>query len=238
VRLFQAGFRRAAFGVAAFGVGAGFAGFRRGIRLGFRLVIHDGCGCGRWGCRVPCRCGQVGIQGCNIPIAQGSRRLAQQQSVQQVGVKRAGIRLVGGEHCTQRGQHIHRGAGSHLETCLGRHAVQAVGLLGAELAAGTFAVGEQFLSLICFLGCSPDIELSPHAGKPFCYVQLPSNDEPVVFQPIRKPARPLRCWVAIGNIYESEAIPDAALLQALETASGGAWKFAYTELPAGSATLR
>jgi hypothetical protein len=101
------------------------------------------------------------------------------------------------------------------------------GMLGNELGGGVFSAGENFLDHICFLGCSPDIELEPQTGKAFCYVQLPVGDELITFQPVRKPLLPLRHWVIVGNIHESEAIPDAALLDALETASGCRWKFAY-----------
>ncbi len=101
------------------------------------------------------------------------------------------------------------------------------GMLGKELAAGVFSVGETFLEHICFLGCSPDIELEPQTAKAFCYVQLPVMDEGQDFQPIRKPALHLHQWVVIGNIHEAEAVPDATLLEALETASGCRWKFAY-----------
>ncbi len=109
-----------------------------------------------------------------------------------------------------------------LEPCL-----QTLGLLGEGLGDGRFAVGEAFLSLVCFLGCSPDIELVPQAGKPFCYIQLPSSTALVDFHLIRKPLVQAREWVIIGNIHEAEAVPDAALLSALDAATGGRWKYAY-----------
>ncbi|MBU0653799.1 MAG: hypothetical protein KJ914_01570 [Gammaproteobacteria bacterium] len=105
--------------------------------------------------------------------------------------------------------------------------LQAQAFVGAELEAGIYASGAQFLQHICFLGCSPDIELEPHASKPFCYVRLPVDDAITLFQPIRKPLLQLRRWVMVGNVHEAEAVPDAALLSALETASACRWKFAY-----------
>lgn len=36
-----------------------------------------------------------------------------------------------------------------------------------------FHAGDRFLSLLCFLGCSPDIELYPQDDKPYCYIDLP-----------------------------------------------------------------
>lgn len=109
-----------------------------------------------------------------------------------------------------------------LEPCL-----QTLGLLGERLEAGHFAVGEAFLSLVCFLGCSPDIEIIPQADKPFCYIQLPCSAAMVDFQLIRKPPVQVREWVIIGNIHEAETVPDAAVLNALEAVSGCRWKYAY-----------
>jgi hypothetical protein len=113
-------------------------------------------------------------------------------------------------------------ATEYLEPCL-----RALGLLGEDLGAGRFAVGEDFLALVCFLGCSPDIELAPQADKPFCYIQLPCSTARVDFQLIRKPLVQVCEWVIIGNIHEAEAVPEAALLSALEAASGCLWKYAY-----------
>ena len=105
--------------------------------------------------------------------------------------------------------------------------LQAQALIGGVLTDGVYAVGEQFLQQICFLGCSPDIELEPHNSKPFCYVRVPIGEAITEFQPIRKPLLRLRQWVMVGNVHEAEAVPDAELLNALESASGCRWKFAY-----------
>lgn len=113
-------------------------------------------------------------------------------------------------------------AKERLAACL-----QALGLLGIALGEGRYATGDAFLSLVCFLGCSPDIELEPQVGKPFCYVQLPQSDAPATFQLIRKPVVSTASWVVIGNIHEAEAVPDTALFEALEAASGCCWKYAY-----------
>ena len=53
------------------------------------------------------------------------------------------------------------------------------------------------------------------------------DSTPVVFNLIRKPVLSTSTWVIIGNIHEAEAVPDAALLNALEAASGCHWKYAY-----------
>ena len=53
-------------------------------------------------------------------------------------------------------------------------ALSAAGFVGAPLPgqANAFAVGDEFLQLITFVGCSVRIELSPDADGPFCHVRL------------------------------------------------------------------
>jgi len=54
--------------------------------------------------------------------------------------------------------------------------LQRTGFLGPpleELGDGAFRIGEAFLQLITFMGCSPHIELEPPPqGGPFCYVHI------------------------------------------------------------------
>jgi len=148
---------------------------------------------------------------------------------------------------------------------------------GEQQAPGRFLVGEKFLSLLCFMGCSPDIELEPQGDKPYLYIEIPEVSESLVFMAgsnVKTPCCPnckenlntllqqidktnntshthsLNCvkckhpitphqlnWrksavfahsmIIIGNIYESEAVPDARLLEALEKTTGSAWKYSY-----------
>ncbi len=142
-----------------------------------------------------------------------------------------------------------------------------------------YVVGEDFLSLICFMGCSPNIEIEPQEDSPFCYVEIPKKTDKIGFiagdnvkrvncpcckkpqpelakkllnskaedlflqactecnreiDPLainwRKSAFIAQAWVLLGNIYESEAIPDEKLLSALEQASACEWKYAYVRL--------
>lgn len=49
------------------------------------------------------------------------------------------------------------------------------GLIGQQEEAYRFQVGEQFLSLLCFMGCSPAIELYPQANnQAYCYIEIPA----------------------------------------------------------------
>jgi DNA-directed RNA polymerase subunit RPC12/RpoP len=139
-----------------------------------------------------------------------------------------------------------------------------------------YQTGEKFLSLLCFMGCSPNIELEPQDDKPYCYIELENTQRGVKFisgKNLRKYQCPeckqkienigelintaldnkiesISCphcnygihykninwrktgfiannWIVIGNIYESEAIPDGNLLSTLEKITGTRWKFAY-----------
>jgi hypothetical protein len=146
-------------------------------------------------------------------------------------------------------------------------------------SADRYKVGEDFLSLICFMGCSPNIEIEPQQNSPFCYVEiakegaeryffaghnikkanchhckkpqpklaqnlLAANQETLFTQQCsacgeridpsktnwRKSAFLAKSWVLIGNIYESEAVPDERLLLALKQASGCRWEYAYLRI--------
>ena len=44
-----------------------------------------------------------------------------------------------------------------------------------------FLSGDKFLSHLCFLGCSPDIEFSPHADKPYIYIEIPTPTDTPLF---------------------------------------------------------
>ena len=154
--------------------------------------------------------------------------------------------------------------------------------LGDELSGNEscrYEVGEEFLSLICFMGCSPNIEMEPQENSPFCYVETPKYSGAMRFiagDNVKKVNCPhckkgqanlaaslLQCeegalfsqqctvckefidpttlnwrrsafiaknWVLLGNIYESEAVPDEKLLSALGQESGCEWKYAYVRM--------
>jgi hypothetical protein len=74
-----------------------------------------------------------------------------------------------------------------------------LGLIGASLegpAALRWRVGERFLDHVCFLGCSPSLELEPTAdGKPFCHVRLHLEQGPprLVRGDLRRPPRCPTC---------------------------------------------
>ncbi len=148
--------------------------------------------------------------------------------------------------------------------------------IGPLIEKNRYQAGEQFLSLLCFMGCSPNIELEPQNDRPYCYIEIPessaekrfiagrntrklqcpgckqtvNNAKALINDAIenkvdffecpecnqridletinwRKSAFIAKSWIAVGNIYEAEAIPDDKLLGQLELATGNPWKFAY-----------
>ena len=48
-------------------------------------------------------------------------------------------------------------------------------LIGSKIAGDRYATGNEFLSLLTFMGCSPDIEIEPQDDKPFCYIEISKN---------------------------------------------------------------
>ncbi len=70
----------------------------------------------------------------------------------------------------------------------------AEGFLGASLPgrAGGFLVGERFLQLVTFTGCSVQIELSPTDDGPFCHILVSGPFERPEFASGRN-TRPPRC---------------------------------------------
>ena len=148
-------------------------------------------------------------------------------------------------------------------------------LIGNTIAKGRYAAGNEFLSLLTFMGCSPDIEIEPQHDKPFCYIEIsntkithfiagkntkaapcpeckariktiPNPEDETLNCPAcnatiettklnwRKSAFLAKNWIAIGNIYELEAIPSDELLTALETETGANWKAAYIRTDGGN----
>lgn len=72
--------------------------------------------------------------------------------------------------------------------------LSAAGLLGVPLAGrdDAFTVGERFLRLVTFAGCSVRIELSPMADAPFCHIRFTGPFWRPVFLSGRN-TRPPRC---------------------------------------------
>jgi len=73
-------------------------------------------------------------------------------------------------------------------------ALTEAGFLGIPLAGrkGAFALGDQFLQLVTFAGCSVQVELYPNSDSPFCHIRIVGPFELPVFQSGRN-TRPPRC---------------------------------------------
>ncbi len=138
--------------------------------------------------------------------------------------------------------------------------LQKLAFTGDLLSSNRYATGDNFVSLLTFMGCSPNIELEPQEDKPHCYIEIESNKQSQFTsgkntkyprcphckealnnpncsncnQPInlaklnwRKSAFVASSWIAIGNIYELEAVPNDQLLNTLKSETGVNWKHAY-----------
>ncbi len=146
--------------------------------------------------------------------------------------------------------------------------IEDLGFIDRKIEKTRYSTGDNFVSLLTFMGCSPNIELEPQQDKPFCYIEINTNEKEKFYSGInikaavcpecktrithisnptdekthcpdcnseiqtnslnwRKTAFIAQSCIAIGNIYESEAIPNDKLLDALETVGKSKWKYAY-----------
>ncbi len=140
--------------------------------------------------------------------------------------------------------------------------------INTKIAEKRYATGDNFVTLLTFMGCSPNIELEPQEDKPYCYIEINVDEKEKFYSGIiikaavcpecktkithisnptdekthcpdcnsefqtnvlnwRRTAFIAQSCIAIGNIYESEAIPNDQLLDALEKISQSRWKYAY-----------
>lgn len=58
-----------------------------------------------------------------------------------------------------------------------KHALTELGLMASEFADNTYYAGNDFISLIPFLGCSPNIQLTPDGDNAFCYLKISDISE-------------------------------------------------------------
>ncbi len=161
------------------------------------------------------------------------------------------------------------------------------GKIGRTENATRYQTGDKFLSLLSFMGCSPNIEIVPQENKPYCYIEIENtptktafisgknlrkytcpeckqrinaigelintalhNNTPLIHcthchHPIhynninwRKTGFVAKHWVVVGNIYESEAVPNDNLLSYLKKVTRTSWRFAYIRSPDVSETSR
>ena len=76
-----------------------------------------------------------------------------------------------------------------------------IGLIDKEITGKKFKVGDNFLSLLTFMGCSPNIELEPQKDKPFCYIELNSSEKAqLVFGSNLKKGQCTHCKAKVSKI--------------------------------------
>lgn len=167
----------------------------------------------------------------------------------------------------------HRFAPENLESFIVR--LQSANYIGSQWHGERFLVGEEFLSVISFLGCSPSLQMEPlqdSSDLRFCHFHIaPPLEQPklttssTIKPPLCRHCRTalptwysqsekshfLKCtdcdkvspcedWIwrkkamcfvrfqiDICNIFESEAVPSASLLQLLKDLSSTSWDYCY-----------
>jgi len=105
--------------------------------------------------------------------------------------------------------------------------------------------GDRFMNLLTFLGCSPDIALTPQDGENYCFIRLhKTTPEPRLYQGSNtKPPHCRRCrqakkdWQACeqqdycAQCHLAERVenlvPSSQLLDLLSAISGVEWGYAY-----------
>jgi hypothetical protein len=82
--------------------------------------------------------------------------------------------------------------------------------IGTKISKNRYSTGDKFLSLLTFMGCSPDIELEPQDDKPFCYIEIESSESTRFISGVNtKPAPCPKCRSAIKTIPK----PDDGILR-------------------------
>ena len=56
--------------------------------------------------------------------------------------------------------------------------LKEIAFIDKPLSISRYSVGDKFVSLLTFMGCSPDIELEPQDSSPYCYVELDTRATP------------------------------------------------------------
>ncbi len=73
-----------------------------------------------------------------------------------------------------------------------------MGLLGEAIDDNSFLVGERFFDCISFLGCAPNLLLSPSEGAGYLRIVLLALDEPSLF--LSKKVHPVICPACKSSI--------------------------------------
>ncbi|KAG1707785.1 hypothetical protein GQR58_003432 [Nymphon striatum] len=76
-----------------------------------------------------------------------------------------------------------------------------------NLEKNRYSTGDNFVSLLTFMGCSPNIELEPQEDKPFCYIEIDTTENPTfVFGKNTKSAVCIHCKKTLKNQTSSDIL--------------------------------
>jgi len=107
----------------------------------------------------------------------------------------------------------------------------SLGLTGKPLTTDSWLAGEEFVSLISFLGCSPHIILTPEEGENYCRIRWLNWQHPVFLGHTRsiQPRCPhcknrINNWKAIPQIDRFDTPVSCPQCQLTTPASGLNWR--------------
>lgn len=90
------------------------------------------------------------------------------------------------------------------DTPLDQRALRAklvsMGFLGEPLAKNSFLSGKRFFDHISFIGCAPNLPLTPEEGNDYLSIVILALDEPALF--LSEKVRPVSCAACNGKIED------------------------------------
>ena len=87
--------------------------------------------------------------------------------------------------------------------------------IGPLIEGNRHETGERFLSLLCFMGCSPNIELAPQDNKPYCYIEIADTQGDKRFIAGHN-ARKHQCPACKQTVQNIKALINAAIKNRLQ----------------------
>lgn len=83
-----------------------------------------------------------------------------------------------------------------------------MGFLGEPLAENSFLTGERIFDYISFLGCAPNLPLTPEEGNGYLRIVLLALEEPALF--LSEKVRPVKCPECAARIdnWVEYIVPD------------------------------
>ena len=82
-----------------------------------------------------------------------------------------------------------------------------VELIEKQIETTRYRTGNQFTSLLTFMGCSPNIELEPQKNKPYCYIEIETRNRPfLITGKNTKAVRCLNCKEKVTTTFKNDEL--------------------------------